>query len=63
MADWTLPWPPGSASGLGPFPGTDPVEAARVVLGELGDLPHLPQLPHRGAGADAVGRTASLLVG
>lgn len=62
MADWTVPWAPGAASGLGPFPGADPFEAARVVFGELGELPHLPQLPQRGAGADAVGRTAALLV-
>ena len=33
------------------------------MFGELADLPHLPELPHRGAGADAVGRTAALLVG
>lgn len=63
MTDWTLPWSPGAATGLGPFPGTDPVEVTRVVFGELGELPHLPQLPERGAGADAVGRTAAMLVG
>ena len=57
-----LPWAPGSATGVGPMPGTDPVEAATLVVGELGSLPHLPQLPARGAGADAVGRTAALLV-
>lgn len=62
MAEWTLPWAAGAATGLGPFPGTDPGEAARVVFGEVADLPHLPELPGRGAGADAVGRTASLLV-
>jgi Cobalamin-independent synthase, Catalytic domain len=44
------------------MPGTDPVEAATVVLGELPDLPHLPELPGRGLGADLVGRTAGLLV-
>lgn len=33
-----------------------------MVVGELAGLPHLPQLPDRGAGADAVGRTAALLV-
>lgn len=66
MTDWTLPWAPGAATGVGPFPGTDPVEASRVVFGELGDAPHVPflaELPGRGAGSDAVGRTASLLVG
>jgi cobalamin-independent methionine synthase catalytic subunit len=62
VADSTYPWPPGSATGLGPFPGTDPSEAARIVFGELSKLPFLPQLPARGVGSDAVGRTAGLLV-
>jgi methionine synthase II (cobalamin-independent) len=44
------------------MPGTDPVEAAAVVTGELPDLPHLPELPARGLGADMIGRTAALLV-
>lgn len=47
------------------MPGDDPREAARTVFGELGEAPHVPhlaQLPTRGPGADAVGRTASLLV-
>ena len=57
-----MPWPPGSATGLGALPDTDPVEATRVVLGELPELPHLPELPERGAGSDPVGRTAALLV-
>ena len=59
-------WPPGTATGLGPFPGTDPLEAARIVSAELGDppgLPFLPELPARGVGADPVGRTAALLAG
>ncbi len=56
------PWPPGAATGVGSLPGTDPVEAARLVFGELPDLPHLPELPTRGPGADMTGRTASLLV-
>jgi hypothetical protein len=63
VREWTVPWPPGAATGLGPLPGTDAVEAARIVFGELGDLPHLPQLPGRGAGADPVGRTVAMLVG
>lgn len=62
MTEWTLPWAPGSATGLGPMPGTDPFEAARTVAGELADLPHLPELPERGAGAEMIGRTAALLV-
>jgi hypothetical protein len=45
------------------MPGTDPREAAAVVAGELGDLPHLPELPARGPGADMVGRAAAMLVG
>ena len=53
------------ATGTGPWPGADPLEAARAVLGDLaGDagLPFLPELPDRGPGADGVGRTAALLV-
>ncbi len=53
-----------TATALGPWPGQDPVEATRIIRGELG-TPHLPflaELPDRGVGADAVGRTASLLV-
>jgi methionine synthase II (cobalamin-independent) len=56
------PWPAGAATGIGSLPGTDPAEAARLVFGELPDLPHLPELPARGAGADLLGRTAALLV-
>jgi len=44
------------------LPGTDPVEAAKTVFGELPDLPHAPELPERGPGADMLGRTAALLV-
>ncbi len=50
------------ATGLGSLPGTDPAEAARLVLGELPDLPFLPELPGRGAVADLTGRTCALLV-
>ncbi|MFI5085549.1 MAG: hypothetical protein ACHP7K_06420 [Actinomycetales bacterium] len=51
------------ATALGPWPGTDAPEATRIVRGELGDphLPHLVQLPARGLGSDAVGRTAAVL--
>ncbi len=58
----TFPWPAGSATGVGPVAGTDPYDAAKLVLDELPSFPHLPELPDRGAGADAVGRTAALLV-
>lgn len=57
-----FPWPSGSATGIGSLPGTDIVEAVTMVFGELPDLPHLPELPDRGPGADAVGRSAALLV-
>ena len=56
------PWAPGSATGIGSMPGTDPAEAMRVVAGELPDFPYLPELPDRGPGADLTGRTAALLV-
>ena len=49
------------ATGVGSLPGTDPVEAARVVLGELPELPHLPELPARGQHADLAGRGSALL--
>ena len=44
------------------MPGENPVEAARVVAGELPELPHLAELPGRGPGADITGRAAALLV-
>lgn len=50
------------ATGIGSMPGTDPVEAARVVAGELPELMPFPELPARGAGADVLGRAAALLV-
>lgn len=52
----------GPASGVGSLPGTDPAEAARLVVGELPEFAHLPELPDRGAGADLIGRSAALLV-
>ncbi|WP_427006780.1 hypothetical protein [Pseudarthrobacter sp. H2] len=53
-----------TATAAGPWPGEDPVEATRTVRGELGSphLPFLAELPDRGVGSDALGRTASLLV-
>jgi methionine synthase II (cobalamin-independent) len=44
------------------LPGDDPLEAARLVFGELPELPHLPELPGRGPGADVIGRSAARLV-
>ncbi|WP_343038026.1 hypothetical protein [Arthrobacter wenxiniae] len=53
-----------TATMLGPWPGTDPAEADKVSLGVFtpAHLPSLPELPARGIGSDAVGRTAGLLV-
>jgi methionine synthase II (cobalamin-independent) len=54
-----------TVTGIGSWPGSDPLEAARTVLGELAPpvgLPHLVELPGRGPGADLVGRAAALLV-
>ena len=48
-------------TGPGPMSGTDPREAAQVVLGECHTLPFLPELPERGPGADQVGRTLAML--
>ncbi|XNZ01427.1 hypothetical protein ACL90Y_05540 [Micrococcus luteus] len=47
----------------GTWAGQDAAEATLATLGEAGDehWPVLPELPHRGPGADPVGRTASLL--
>ncbi len=61
--DRGFPWALGSATGIGSMPGTDPVEAARIVIDELPDFPYLPELPARGPGADLIGRTAALLIG
>ncbi|MGI4893962.1 MAG: hypothetical protein ACRYF3_02495 [Janthinobacterium lividum] len=55
----------GSVTALGAMPGEDAREAARTVIGELGEPPHVPhlaQLPGRGPGADPIGRSAALLV-
>lgn len=55
-------WHLGVATGIGSLPGDSPDEAARVVAGELPDLPYLVELPDRGVGADMAGRTVGLLV-
>ena len=44
------------------MPGENPTEAARIIAGELPDLPYLAELPGRGPGADITGRAAALLV-
>jgi methionine synthase II (cobalamin-independent) len=55
-----LIWRSGTATGVGSLPGEDPLEAARLVLGEL-PIPFLPELPARGPHADLAGRGAALL--
>ena len=57
-----FPWGPGTATGVGSMPGENPMEAARIITGELPDLPFLAELPGRGPGADLTGRAAALLV-
>ena len=56
------PWHLGAGTGIGALPGTDPDESARIIAGELPELPYLAELPDRGVGADAVGRAIGLLV-
>lgn len=58
---WRVP-DAAAVTGLGPVPGTDPLEAARVVAGELAGFPHLPQLPDRGPSGSSTARSAALLV-
>ncbi len=55
-------WHAGAGTGIGSLPGFSPDEAARMVAGELPDLPYLAELPDRGVGADMVGRAVGLLV-
>ena len=51
-----------TATGIGSWPGTEPRQAAEVVVGELHTLTHLVELPDRGIGADVIGRAGALLV-
>jgi methionine synthase II (cobalamin-independent) len=59
--DLTMPWPAAAATSVGSFPGTESLEAARIVVGELGGFVHVPELPARGPGADMIGRTGGML--
>ncbi|MFD4366457.1 methionine synthase [Rhodococcus sp. NPDC058521] len=52
----------GKVTSVGSWPGVDARESARVILGELRELPHLVELPGRGLGSDMIGRAAALLV-
>lgn len=56
------PFDPGTATGVGSLPGTEPGDAVRIALGEV-PLPFVPELPARGAGSDLAGRSAALLAG
>ena len=47
--------------GVGSLPGTDIVEALKVVIDEHTDFMYLPELPNRGPGADMIGRAGALL--
>ena len=52
------------ATGVGSMPGTDAaayLEAVKVVVDELPDLPHLPELPGRGPTADLTGRALAVV--
>ena len=51
------------STGLGSLPGTDIVEALKIVTDEFTDFMHLPELPKRGPGADMIGRSGALLSG
>ncbi len=55
-------WHLGVGTGVGSLPGDSPDDAARMIAGELPDLPYLAELPNRGVGADMVGRAVGLLV-
>lgn len=50
-----------ASTGPGLMPGTDPQEAARIVMGECHALPFLPELADRGPGSDQAGRTLAML--
>ncbi|NPD03258.1 methionine synthase [Nocardioides sp. zg-1308] len=55
-----------TATGIGSLPGTwdhDYAEAVRLVLDELGDLPHVPELPGRGVTAALTGRGLAVVDG
>lgn len=59
----TVPWSAAVATSIGSFPGTSPLETARIVAGELPDFVHVAELPDRGPGSDIIGRTGGLLAG
>lgn len=50
------------STGVGSLPGTDVREVANIVAGEVDGLIHQVELPHRGPGADLIGRTAGQLL-
>ncbi len=70
MTGMTL-WQPGAATGVGSLPGDftsappgtseEIYYACHLVFQEFPELPFLPELPHRGPGADMLGRGALFL--
>lgn len=58
----TISWASASATGIGSLPGTEPLDATRLVFEALPELPHLPELPDRGPAADLAGRAIALLL-
>jgi methionine synthase II (cobalamin-independent) len=58
-----MPWPRAEATSVGSLPGTAPLEAARIIAGELSGFVHVAELPDRGPGADMIGRTGAMLAG
>ncbi len=63
MTDQSPPWPLAAATAPWLLPGVDAPEAQRAVLGDFAEFPALVELPDRGVGADAVGRTGAQLAG
>jgi len=56
-----LAWSSSLGTGIGSLPGTESLEAARMIAGECSDFLHLHELPARGPGADMIGRTGGML--
>lgn len=52
------------ATGVGSMPPEETyAETVRVVLGQLGDLPHVPEVPGRGVTAGMTGRALAVVAG
>ena len=48
-------------TGIGAWPGSDVSETAKLIRDTCLSFPHIAELPERGAGADMIGRTMSLV--